>query len=163
MTRQAELAKIHIACKQLGIEKCIVPTIPGCCSYHDMLFTVARVRSSADLDDQGRQAVLEHLRSRGATFHRSSNGKRRTTPALDKEALISKIRAILIDCRLSDEYCDAISMRMFGVHRYEFCTPEQLHKIVASLVYAQERIKKREKALSGNRSVSGQEVARDNP
>lgn len=55
--RRRELAAIHIARAQLGLDD-------G--TYRDMLWTVARVRSAADLDFAGRQRVLDHMASRGA-------------------------------------------------------------------------------------------------
>ncbi|MCE2646588.1 MAG: regulatory protein GemA [Burkholderiaceae bacterium] len=51
--RRAELAQIHIAAKQLGIDRD---------TYEAMLHAVARVRSAGDLDWSGRKRVLEHLR-----------------------------------------------------------------------------------------------------
>lgn len=55
--RRSALAKIHIAKKDLGMDEE---------TYRAMLWTVARVHSAADLDDEGRQAVLAHLVARGA-------------------------------------------------------------------------------------------------
>lgn len=50
--RNIELAKIHIAAQQLGMDDD---------TYRDMLWSVGRVRSAKDLDLAGRQAVLSHL------------------------------------------------------------------------------------------------------
>lgn len=54
--RNAELAQIHIAKTQLGLDDA---------TYRDVLFTVARVRSSKDLDWTGRKALLDHFKSKG--------------------------------------------------------------------------------------------------
>ncbi len=54
--RNNELAQIHIAKQQLGLDDE---------TYRSMLFTVARVESSKDLDYAGRLAVLDHMRARG--------------------------------------------------------------------------------------------------
>jgi phage gp16-like protein len=58
--RNIELAKIHIGAAALGL-------IQGNDreGYLAMLWSVARVRSSKDLDAQGRERVLEHLRACG--------------------------------------------------------------------------------------------------
>lgn len=133
--RNRELGKIHIAKQQL--------TARGVFStdedYRQMLWTQARVHSSADLDHAGRAKVLDHLVRLG---FKPTNGKgpKRPTPARDKRALCSRIRAQLISLgRLPDSYADGISKQMFGVDRFEWCDHEQLHKITAALTYEQQR------------------------
>jgi len=124
--RNTELAKIHIAKKQLGLDDD---------TYKDMLWTVARVRSSKDLDEYGRKKILNHLRSCGAKFKR----KKRTTPAQDKQALINKIQAMLAEAKRPDEYADGMAKRMFHVERYEWLQWGQLRKIIAALTYDAKR------------------------
>lgn len=128
--RQAELAKIHIAKKQLGLDD-------G--TYRDMLWTLARVRTASELDEHGRRQVLEHLKSRG--FRDRSRPK----PTQDRAALISKIRAQLYDLDRPEAYADAMCHRMFHVDRFEWCNPEQLHKLVAALAYQQKRVATKER------------------
>ena len=125
-SRTKELAKIHIAAKQLGLEGE---------TYRNMLWVVARVRSSKDLDDYGRKQVIAHLKKCGASFTQ----KRRTRPAEEKASQVSKIRALLINDQRPDTYADAMSQRMFTVDRFEWCTTEQLGKIIAALVYDAKR------------------------
>lgn len=55
--RKRELATIHIARQQLGMDEA---------TYRDMLWAVARVRSAADLDWAGRKRVIDHLAGSGA-------------------------------------------------------------------------------------------------
>lgn len=81
--RRAELAKIHLAKKQLGLDDE---------TYRAMLWMVARVHSAADLDDAGRQAVLDHLKARGFRGGPRTRSAR-TTPAADREALVHKVQA----------------------------------------------------------------------
>jgi phage gp16-like protein len=58
--RAVELAKIHIGAQALGLRQ------PGDDSaYRDMLWSIGRVRSAADLDEAGRRRVLDHLRGCG--------------------------------------------------------------------------------------------------
>lgn len=64
--RAAELARIHIAAKELGLDRD---------TYEDMLWTLCRVRSAADLDEHGRRLVLDHLRARGYRFRRPGSSK----------------------------------------------------------------------------------------
>ncbi len=127
--RSKDLARIHLAKKDLGLDDD---------AYRAMLWTVARVRSAADLDAAGRRKVIEHLRSRG---HRGAAGR---TPypgrphnidSEDKGPLLRKIEALLTDSRRPWEYARAIAQRSFNVDRLEFCTPEQLRKLVAMLGY----------------------------
>lgn len=120
--RRADLAKIHLARKQLGMDEE---------TYRDMLWTVARVRSAADLDAHGRRVVIEHLKRCGARFTR----KRRIRPAGEKRDQLAKIQAFLAEARRPDSYADGMSKRMFGVEKVEWCTPEQLGKIIAALAY----------------------------
>lgn len=54
--RRADLAKIHLAKKELGMSDE---------DYRAMLWTQGRVHSSADLDHAGRQRVLAHLKACG--------------------------------------------------------------------------------------------------
>lgn len=54
--RNAELARIHIARTQLGMDED---------AYRDLLFALERVRSARDLDWGGRKRVLEHLKKCG--------------------------------------------------------------------------------------------------
>ena len=54
--RNAEIAQIHIAKTQLGLDDA---------TYRDVLWSVARVRSSKDLDWTGRKALLDHFKAKG--------------------------------------------------------------------------------------------------
>lgn len=55
-SRRADLAKIHLAKKQLGLDDD---------TYRDILWAVCRARSAADLDSQGRARLLAHFRHLG--------------------------------------------------------------------------------------------------
>jgi phage gp16-like protein len=59
-SRKTDLAMIHMAASQLGL-RCKADDS----AYRDMLWTVGRVRSAADLDAAGREAVLNHMRACG--------------------------------------------------------------------------------------------------
>lgn len=83
--RKRDLAAIHIAKAQLGLDD-------G--TYRDTLWTVARVRSAADLDFAGRKAVLDHLRSRGGSVNnRAKRGS--------DDPMIGKMRALWHDLHLA--------------------------------------------------------------
>lgn len=129
--RNGDLAKIHVAKKQLGMTDE---------DYRAMLWTQGRVKSSSDLDHAGRQRVLEHLKACGFKPIASSNAKRpaRPTPAPEKIKLVRRIRAQLISLNgLPDSYADGIAKHMFGVQFYEWATCEQLQSITTALTYEQ--------------------------
>lgn len=125
--RHRELAKIHLAAKQLGFDRT---------TYEAMLWSIARVRSAKDLDEAGRRAVLEHLKARGFKPKR----KGRPAPANDRAPLIGKIDALLGDRPRA--YAEGILKHMYGdtaPGRLEWANPEQLRKVVAALNYDAKR------------------------
>ena len=127
-TRARELGMIHVAKKQLRLDDD---------AYRAMLWSVARVKSAADLDAAGREAVIAHLKARG--WRATAGGKRRPKPPADRAALVAKVRALLIEAGRPDTYADGIARNMFTVERFEWCEPDQLRRIVAALVYDQKR------------------------
>jgi len=64
--RRSELGKIHIAKAALGLDDD---------TYRDVLWTIGRVRSAADLDSQGRFKLLAHFRSLGWNASWKKKGK----------------------------------------------------------------------------------------
>lgn len=129
--RNAELAKIHIAKKDLAMDED---------TYRMLLKEIggSKTGSSKDLTALGRAKVLEHMKKIGWK-PKPRKGKKRTTPAAGRDAMIAKIRAILIEAKREDAYADGMAKNMFKVDRFEWCNPSQLHKIVAALVYDQRR------------------------
>lgn len=83
--RNVELAKIHIAAQQLGMEED---------TYRDMLWSVGRVRSAKDLDLAGRQAVLAHLVACGFrdTSHQRGRRPGHAAPTYKKSSQAALIR-----------------------------------------------------------------------
>lgn len=134
--RNADLAKIHVAKKQLNMSDD---------DYRAMLWTQGRVHSSKDLDHVGRANVLEYLKNIGFKTIVKPGGKRpkRPVPSADKLQLIRRIRAQLISLgRKPDTYADGIAKHMFGDQApdfYEWCNHDQLHKITAALGAQQRR------------------------
>lgn len=124
--RRRELAQIHLGKKQLGLDEE---------TYRALLWSVWRVRSAADLDEAGRRAVLDHMKQRGFRPRRKGRG----TPAVSREDLVRKIRAQLAAADRPDAYADGVARRMFQVERFEWCTPDQLRRIVAALAYDAKR------------------------
>ncbi len=122
--RTRQLAAIHCRMKELGMDRE---------TYEAMLWTVARVDSARDLDEAGRRRVLDHMRTLGG-------GRRmRNADSRDRGPLLKKIKAMLDAAGRKIEYADGMAKHMFGVTRVEWCTPDQLRRIVAALVYDKRR------------------------
>jgi len=132
--RQRDLAKIHIARKQLDVADEI---------YLVKLQEIGGVTSSKDLTATGRAKLLAWFDSKGfkgkagpSTSHRP----KRPTPAAENLQLVKRIRAQLISLdRKPDEYADGIAKQAFGVNFYEWCTCDQLLKISQMLGFEQKR------------------------
>lgn len=122
-TKQAEIAKIHIAKKDLGLDDE---------TYRSLLWTAARVHSSKDLDHAGRAAVLDHFKARGWK-------PRSVKPNVSniKKPLVAKIAALLADMKLSWNYADGIAKQMFKRDKVQWCEPQELRGIIAALVNKQ--------------------------
>lgn len=109
--RRNDLAKIHIAAKQLGMDPS--DKSPES-SYRAMLWTAARVRSSSELDEHGRRSVIEHLRKCGAKFERPKKAGKRPHNYNQLPDYIVKVEALLADMGLSWVYADTIARNITG-------------------------------------------------
>lgn len=142
--RTRELAAIHAGKRQLGMDDA---------TYRDMLWTVARVRSAADLDEAGRRQVLEHLRARGFTKRErpaparggSAPQKRptRTFYASYKEPLRHRLQEQMRQAGVSEQYVNGMAKRICKVDAIEFCDAEQLRKLVAAMEYHLQRMRRK--------------------
>ncbi len=136
--RRRELAKIHIAAKALGMDAS--DRDPNS-DYRSMLWAVARVRSSADLDGAGRRRVLDHLKAVGFKPKPGTprTGRPHNLGSEERGPQLAKIEAMLASAGRAWAYADGMAKKMFKVDRVTFCTPEQLRKIIAALVYDAKR------------------------
>lgn len=139
--RRKDLATIHMAATQLGMDTADKNEDSA---YRSMLWTVARVRSSAALDHAGRKKVIDHLKACG--WKPAQGNANKGKPVNVKPELIpmmSKIGALLADMKLSWAYAAAIAKRQTsaqgkGIERLEWLDAEQLHAVVVALVRKQE-------------------------
>ena len=142
--RRRDLAKIHIAKKQLGMDNE---------TYRDMLYNVAEVRSAADLDRRGRSAVIGRLKSLGfkvshkkgrgyKSAHKSAraSGMHRSSSP-ERAPLLSKISAILAELKLPWSYADAIAKHMYKVDKVRWLYPDQLRGVTVALIKRQKKLK----------------------
>jgi len=129
--RRSQLAQIHIARKDLGLDED---------TYRAMLMDVAGVDSSAKLNAKQRKDVLARFESKGW-----KNKKHRTPEVTaEKAPYIRKIGALLADMKLSWSYANGIAKQMFKKQRVQWCEADQLRAVVAAL--AKEQTKRRENA-----------------
>ncbi|MDX8389171.1 MAG: regulatory protein GemA [Mariprofundaceae bacterium] len=131
--KRAELAKIHIAAKALGLDRD---------TYEDILYAVCKVRSSAKLDSTGRFKLLKHFESIGWKSKPVRKYGRKPSVTADKTALNNKLEALLADNKLPWSYADAMAKRMFKVDKIIWLSATQLHKLVAALQISANRKKK---------------------
>lgn len=123
--RNTELAQIHIARQQLGMDED---------AYRDVLWTVARVRSAADLDWSGRKRVLDHLKACGFKVKSKKLAAAHKPLALTKEAIEAKIAVQLKELGQNWPYAYGVARRIFPkVARFEFLKPEQLGEVSSAL------------------------------
>lgn len=136
--RSSAMAQIHIAKKQLGMDE-------G--TYRDMLWGVARVRSSKDLDHAGRAKVLAHLKACGfksAPPKQGTPGRPRNMNHPTRGAMLGKVEALLLDAGRPWAYAHSMVQHMFQVADVAFCHEGQLHDLVAAL-----EVDKRRRAARG--------------
>lgn len=141
-SRRRDLAFIHIAVRALGMD----PHDKNPDSeYRCMLWAVARVRSSKDLDFAGRKRVREHLEACGYQAKAGSRPFPGQPHNLDRHPQLRKIGALLADARRPWAYADAIAEKLTrGVKvRVAFCDPAEWQQIIAALVYDQRRRKEK--------------------
>lgn len=123
--RKRELAQIHIARQQLGMDDD---------TYRDMLWSVARVRSAADLDWVGRKRVLDHLVGCGFKVKPKRLPAAHKPLALTKQDVEAKIACQLKALGKEWPYAHGVARRIFpDISAFEFLTAEQLGKISSAL------------------------------
>jgi hypothetical protein len=122
--RKRDLGRIHILAGQLKLDRE---------TYEVMLWAQARVRSSADLDDHGRRAVIAHLESLISKRPKSAYPDRPRNADLASRREMKKIEALLADAGLPWAYGIGLARRMYNKQRLEFCHPGELGGIIAAL------------------------------
>jgi Protein of unknown function (DUF1018) len=133
--RKADLAAIHIAKKHLGWDTD---------HYRDILFSVCRVKSSAELDFTGRKRFLAHLRACGWNGGTTAPaGARKPASPASRKPLTAPQRKMwslwqtLADAGLVDSRkmpaLVAFAHRQTGVDRLEWLTGAQEDLVIESL------------------------------
>lgn len=94
-------------------------------TYSDFLSVMRRFRKLG-FETRGRPPVAA-----------SGAGKPAGAGVRSKDLMIRKIDAICEELGLARSYADGIAKRMFQRERVIFCDADQVHKIVAAMVYRQ--------------------------
>lgn len=121
--RKGELAQIHIAKTELGLDDD---------TYRTMLWSVGRVKSAKDLDWRGRKAVLDHLKGCGFKV-------RKKTPAGQnrQDWLIWNLWQQLFAAGLvkdgSEKALLSFVSRQTGVSRLEWLSSQQSARMIEAL------------------------------
>jgi phage gp16-like protein len=125
--RRADLAAIHMAKAALGWDDDM---------YRDIMFTVCRVRSSAQMDFTGRKRFLEHLRKCQQQMGLAPRGDFKPAPwSPPLRALWSRWQQLADAGLVHERSRDALQAwvkRQCGVDRLEWLTTHQLDALLAS-------------------------------
>ena len=125
--RNRQLAKIHKAKKQLGLDEA---------TYRALLARVTGKNSCGDMTTAERNAVIaefvrlgfkvEQAQDRKAVFA----GKPKNVAEVP---MLGKVEALLADNNRPWSYAHSMAQRMFSVARVEWLHHDQLHKLVSAL------------------------------
>jgi len=133
--RKAQLATAHVVVARLGLDTD---------TYRALLERLTGKRSMAKMDFRERVCVLDELRRLSGNTGRRLRG---TVPPPgapvgvreELAAMIAKLEAMAAELGYSWAYIDGMAKRMFHVDRAQWCTAQQLHKLVAALSFHQRR------------------------
>lgn len=141
--RQRDLARIHLAKKELGLEDE---------AYRALLQAETGCSSAAGLDARGRWKVLMAfsrlgwkggVAAGGTDVGKAARKAGRPAPqAGGKDALLKKVEALLTDAGRGWPYANGMAKHMFKVDLVQWCSEDQLRRLVAALVYDQKRRRK---------------------
>lgn len=127
--RRRELAMIHIAKQQLGMEED---------SYRAILWTIARVESAADLDWAGRKQLLDHMKKCGfKPTPPKAKGKDRPLATSPQAQMVRgmwlELHAAGIVKDPSEQALTKWVKRMTGVDSLSWLKPAQMNLVIESL------------------------------
>lgn len=130
--REREIRLIHVAKRELQLDDE---------TYRAMLWAIARVRSSKDLDFTGRKKVLDHLKARGFKVKSSPANKNA------KDSAYRKIRALWKDLHAAgavqhdtDDAVRAYIKRITNLEDFKFLNDHQVRTVIETLKKWQARL-----------------------
>ncbi|HEU0283272.1 MAG TPA: regulatory protein GemA [Gallionella sp.] len=128
--KRKDIQIIKIAQKQLRMDDA---------EYRAILWSIARVKSSTELDFAGRRKVIDHMKNCGFKVAANKNIGKPTRVKPELIPLMSKIGALLADMKLPWKYASAILKRQAKVERLEWASAAQLHDVVTALTVKQQK------------------------
>ena len=134
MISNAKKAVIHIAKAQVGMTD----------DEYSALLDGVGVESSVDLNNKTFSKVMYRFEKLG--FQSLKKTKTRRKPdklPQEKEALMKKLEAIILDMDLSWEYVDSIAKKRFDVDAAQWLDGGDLYKLVQMMVIHQNRYAQR--------------------
>lgn len=123
--REREIRLIHVAKRELQLDDD---------TYRSMLWSIARVKSSKDLDFTGRKKVLDHLKARGFKVKSSPANKNAHDAEYRKvRVLWTKLHAAGAVEHDSDDAVRAYVKRMTKVDDFKFLNSSQSRTVIEGL------------------------------
>jgi phage gp16-like protein len=122
-------ALIHVARQKTGMTE----------DEYRALLSGFGVQSSTQLSQVKFESVMAHFAKMGFRRLAGASAKHKTS----RELLRGKVRKLLIELHLTDSYVDGIAKSRFGVDTWAWLDAKNLHKLVAMLVYHQQRQRKK--------------------
>lgn len=121
--RGPQLAKIHIAAQQLGMDEEV---------RRELYRNLTGKDSAAKMTDGEREKVIAALVAKGFVDKKRTAFRGRPANA-NQSPLMRKLEALLADAGREWEYARATAERMFKVQRLEWLDGNQLRRLVAAL------------------------------
>jgi phage gp16-like protein len=139
--RKSRLAAIHMGKKALNLDED---------TYRDLLQSAAGVQSAADANADQLVAILRRMESLGFQQTKREFG---TKPKVkqSKAQLVNKIEALLAEAGRHWAYAEGCAKKMFQKEKIEFCTDDELWRMVAAL----EKDKKRRAEKAAKEAQGG--------
>lgn len=125
--RRAQIAKIHLAATQLGLDDD---------TYRGLLRRVTGKDSTARMTTVERDQVISELRRLGFTPTKKAGGGAAfpgRPETVDDTPMLQKVEALLAEAGRPWSYALAVAQRMFKVERLEWLKGYQLHRLIAAL------------------------------
>ncbi len=136
--RRADLAKIHIAKQDLGLDRE---------TYEAILWHQAKVHSSADLDAAGRGKVLAYFKSKGWSPKRGKGSPTSQHKAPGSKSQADKIRALWITMHKagmikngSEQSLNHYVKRITGIDQVDWLYSNKANRVIESLKQWQARM-----------------------
>lgn len=122
------MAKIHIAKKELCLPEDI---------YRGIILELFGVDSAGKLKNEDLVKLCTHFEKIG---WQSKPPRKKPAPTRERQSMLKKIWAICYDLGLPvPEYAEGMVKRMFKIDSINWCSTEQLHKVIAALIYHKKR------------------------